>query len=84
MFVKLIRRTFEDRPDWELINDSVPLGTIYEVLGFERDAIIGNHILKEHRKVSLYLLRGNHDEGWLPVECFEVIKDAQSKSSPSL
>jgi hypothetical protein len=72
MIIQLVRHTFPDRPDWEIIGRHVPLGTKYEVLGYESRASIMNLITGETRNISLYLVGGNEDIGWLPTICFEV------------
>jgi hypothetical protein len=72
MIVQLVRHTFPDRPDWEIIGRHVPLGTKYEVLGFESRGRILNLNTGEVRDMSLYLVGGNEDIGWLPAICFEV------------
>jgi hypothetical protein len=83
MLVKLVRHTFPDRPDWVLIEESVPIGTIYEVYGFDRDFVIMNHLLKEARPISAFLLKRNDEMGWLPTVCFERIEDEGQECSKS-
>jgi hypothetical protein len=73
MTVQLIRYTFPDRPDWEVVNKSVPLGTKYEVVGYDRHFRIMNLLTGEIRPVQSYFLVGNDDSGWMPVDCFETI-----------
>lgn len=74
MKVKLVRHTFPDRPDWVLIEESVPLGTIYEVIGYDAEVSIYNQELKETRKQDHYIVIGNGDKGYLPTCVFEVVK----------
>ena len=75
MKVKLVRYTFPDRPDWEIIEPKVPLGTIYEVFGYDRDCLIVNDELKASRQVDAYFLVGNNNQGWLPTVCFETVHE---------
>lgn len=70
MKVRLVRHTFIDEPDWEVVSESVPLGTEYEVLGYQRMTII-NLDTKRHKVVPCYLIRGNGSEGWMPTDCLE-------------
>lgn len=83
MLVKLVRHTFPDRPDWIIVEESVPIGTIYEVLGYDRDFLIINEELREARPVGAFLLKGNDSMGWLPSVCFERIEYEQQSSKPS-
>ena len=73
MKVQLVRHSFPDRPDWILIEETVSLGTIYEVMAYSRDFMIINEILREKREIEAYFVKGNHGEGWLPKVCFEMI-----------
>lgn len=75
MIVQLVRHSFPDRPDWLIVDESVPLGTRYEVIGYNRDMTILNATLKEAREIDAYLLAGNGGVGWLPTICFEPIKE---------
>jgi hypothetical protein len=76
MKVELVRHSFPDRPDWILINETVPLGTRYEVLGYDSRYTIENLLFHEKRNIEVYLLRENGHEGWLPKVCFEPVKVA--------
>ena len=75
MVVKLIRYNLKDAPEWFVINETVPLGTLYEVMGYHKDATMVNLEQGFIKKIDLYLLRGNGGEGWLPAECFEIIPE---------
>ena len=75
MQVKLVRRTMPGRPDWVILNETVPLGTIYEVVGYDRDTVLVNEELKEAVPMDAYLVIGNNDMGWLPTVCFETVKE---------
>lgn len=82
MFVKLVRHSLPDRPDWIIIDESVPLGTRYEVMGFasiDTGLILMNELTKEKRPVEDYLLKGNNSMGYLPTGCFEEDTDKQSE-----
>lgn len=77
MIVKLISHTFPDKPNWEIVEKTVPLGTVYEVIGYQAGGEIGNLETRERRKVSgMYLLDGNGDIGWMPCELFEHVKES--------
>lgn len=73
MFVKLVCHTFPDRPDWPLVDKSIPIGTIYEVIAYDSDMLIYNKDLNESRRVRAYMLAGNGDVGFIPVDVFEVV-----------
>lgn len=75
MQVKLVRYHLPGRPEWLILDESVPLGTIYEVLGYDRDTVLMNDELKEAIPVDAYLVRGNNDVGWLPTVVFETVKE---------
>lgn len=80
MLVKLVRHTFPDRPDWAVIDESVPLGTVYEVIGYDRDFVIINEELHEIRPVGAFLLLGRSGTGWLPTVCFERVEHGNESS----
>jgi hypothetical protein len=75
MKVRLVRYTFPDRPDWEIIEQKVPLGTVYEVFGYDRNFFIVNEALQEVRPIDAYYLIGNNHRGWLPTVCFETVHE---------
>jgi hypothetical protein len=75
MMVKLVRYSFPDRPDWTIIDESVPLGKIYEVIGYDREFIIVNEQLRAVRPVGAFLLKDDKETGWLPCVCFERITE---------
>jgi hypothetical protein len=75
MLVKLVRHAFPDRPDWTIIDESVPLGKIYEVIGYDREFIIVNEQLRAVRPVGAFLLKDDKETGWLPCVCFERITE---------
>jgi len=81
MQVKLVRHTFPDRPDWIIIDESIPLGKIYEVLGYDRQFIIINTQLNIARPVGAFLLRDSNEEGWLPCVCFEKVDEHGKQNS---
>lgn len=71
--VKLARYTMIDDESWFVINEEVPLGTEYELLDKDLATL---HCLKTGKKahVLCFLLRGNGHIGWIPAQCFEVMK----------
>jgi hypothetical protein len=73
MKVELVSHSFPDRPDWILVNEEIPLGTQYELLGYERNATVVNMTTSEARKIELYLLEGRESIGWIPAICFRII-----------
>ena len=74
MRVKLSRHALEDRPDWIIIDQTIPLGTEYDVLGFD-DALTLKNPLYGTRSVKCYLVirEGGGPAGWLPAGCFDVV-----------
>lgn len=83
MLVKLVRHTFPDRPDWVIVEKSVPIGTVYEVLGYDRDFVIINEELREVRPVGAFFLKREDSMGWLPSVCFERIDNVQENRKSS-
>lgn len=75
MFVKLVRHTMPGRPEWPIIQENVPIGTVYEVMGYQRESVLYNTELNEFVLVPTYFLMGNKDTGWMPACCFEVISN---------
>lgn len=75
MFVKLVRHTFPDVADWEVVDIIVPLGTVYEVLGYDRDMVMFDAITGRSKHVECYLLSGNGDVGFLPTCLFEAVEN---------
>ena len=68
----LKRHYWPDDPNWIIINESVPLGTEYKVLGFEKLTIINFELGRKRSSVPCYLVqRGNEDPGYIPTVCFE-------------
>lgn len=80
MRVTLVRHTFIDDPSWEIVDKSVPIGTEYEVIGFDRLTIL-NLDTKKHRVVECYLVIGHGDTGFLPVDLFKTDEHPISDSS---
>lgn len=72
MRVKLVSHVLSDDPEWEIIDKSVPIGTEYEVLGFEHMALI-NLESGKRRTVQCFLLRGHGSTGYMPTDCFEKV-----------
>lgn len=75
MIVKLIRHTFPDKPDWIIMSPEIPIGTRYEVIGYDRDFTIVNLDSHERRLVEVYFLLRNGSSGWLPTICFEMVRE---------
>jgi hypothetical protein len=74
MKVKLVRHHLKDDPTWDVIEESVPLGTQYEVIGYESKGFIlanGNRMCE----VECFLVMGNGSSGWLPTCLFEAVED---------
>ena len=69
-----------NRPDWPIVEESVPLGTVYEVMGYHREAVIFNSELNEAMFTDTYFLVGNGSAGWMPTICFEVTKHEKQSS----
>lgn len=73
MTATLIRHTHPDHPTWEIINDTVPIGTTYEVLGFREGMHLSNAEFGEVIVDAWFVLRpGGGPPGWLPAFCLEV------------
>lgn len=82
MKVRLARYALPDRPDWPLINESVPLGTEYEVLGYRADMEVVNPTHGRLRCPCFYL-DGNGSVGFLPAGCFEAVAGVESPAPSS-
>jgi hypothetical protein len=81
MFVQLIRHTFPDAPDWEVVDTTVPLGTQYEVLGYDRDMVMFDALTGRSKHVECFLLSGNGDVGFLPTCLFEAVEYERDNSN---
>jgi hypothetical protein len=81
MKVKLIRHTFPDDKEWIIVDETVPLGTEYEVMGYDRDMIIANGYTGQMKHVECYLLAGNGDVGFLPTCLFEAVHEEYDTDS---
>ena len=77
--VKLVRHGFEDKPEWTIVNEDIPLGTIYEVaFTLPKNAMtILNQDTKEERQVSVHMMTRDNGKSWgyIPVDCFEPVED---------
>ena len=73
MKVKLIRHTFPDDESWEVVDIVVPLGTEYEVVGYDRDMVMVDSFTGKMKTVECFLLSGNGDVGFLPTCLFEAV-----------
>jgi len=76
MKVKLIRHTFPDDTAWIIIDETVPLGTEYEVMGYDRDMVMVDGYTGRMKHVECFLLAGNGDVGFLPTCLFEAVDNA--------
>lgn len=81
MKVKLVRHTFPDAQDWVIVDTDVPLGTIYEVMGYDRDMTIVDGYTGRMRHVECYLVSGNGDTGFLPTCLFEAVHEDNDTDS---
>ena len=75
MKVKLIRHTFPDDEKWVIIDEDVPLGTEYEVMGYDRDMVMVDGFSGRMKHVECYLVAGNGDVGFLPTCLFEAVHE---------
>ncbi len=68
----LKRHTFKDRPDWVVVNESVPLGTEYQIFGLKADIYIKRLDTGEERQVLCYLVtrEGDNHPGYIPCDVF--------------
>lgn len=73
MKVKLVRYSFPDKPEWEIIRDTVPLGTIYEVLAHHSGIVVMNEEFGT-REIDCYEVEGNGSTGLLPTCVFEIVE----------
>ena len=73
LVVKLVRYSFPDDPDWVIIEESVPLGTIYKVLGVAKDITITNENLNKSKVVDCYIVLrdGDYMPGYMPADLLE-------------
>lgn len=77
MQAKLITHTFPDDPDWELVSKEVPLGTVYEVFGFDsRLTVLDLETGKARDVACYYVFRPGTGYGFLPCICLEAIKES--------
>lgn len=69
----LIRHSHPNNPDWVIIDESVPLGTTYECLGFCQDILLASQKFGTDTVDCLLLKRdGDTGAGWLPQFCFRL------------
>jgi hypothetical protein len=72
MRVRLIRYSFPDMPDWDIVNRDVPLGTVYEVLGYDRNSVtIYDTLTGRSRQVECYFVERDGASGYMPCVCLE-------------
>lgn len=80
MKAKLVRHAFEDRPDWIVIKESVPLGKIYNVVPAPKryqTGVLVNTITGEKRNVSLVMSvdENGKPNGLMITDMIELIVD---------
>lgn len=75
MVVQLVRHHVPNRPDWIVVSEKIPIGTKYEVIGYDSGFDMMNLDLGELIPVEAYFLIGNSGSGWMPTFCFEVVKE---------
>lgn len=80
MKVRLINHSFPDDPSWILVKEDVPIGTVYEVIGYERQMIVCSLITGKQRKVETFLCQGNGSTGYIPTNCLEVVNEDSASS----
>ena len=87
LVVKLERYTFKDDPEWVIVEENIPLGTIYFILGQASNMTIVNEGLKKQRIIDVYMVTrdGDNQAGWLPVDVFSepiaVVESWQKSTS---
>lgn len=74
--LELISHSFPDDPSWIIMREDIPIGTKYEMLGYEQGITIFNALTGKFRNVDCYLVRREYDdnEGFLPCCCLKVIE----------
>lgn len=77
MKLKLARHTFPDDNEWVIVTENVPIGTEYEMIGYEQEITIYNVQTNKIRQVDCYLVRRLDDlnEGYIPCCVLEVIDE---------
>ena len=77
MWVRLVRRTFADRPDWEVINDDVPIGKLYKVavtIPLFRRGTIFNKLTGESRDVDcVFVIDQQGNPGMMVMDVLEIV-----------
>lgn len=79
MKVQLVRHHLKDCPEWDVIDKTVPLGTVYEVIGYDRDFLLA--VDDRMKSVDCFYVIGNGSFGWLPTCLFEAVEDADTRES---
>jgi hypothetical protein len=76
MKLKLVRHTFPDDPDWIILRENIPIGTEYEMLGYESDMQLWNASMNKTRTIDCYFVRRLNDDrlGYVPCICLEMIE----------
>lgn len=69
----LVRHTHPDIPAWAIVEDSVPLGTTYEVLGFQQRMLLKNPMFGEVVVDCHFVYRTDGGPpGYLPDFCLKI------------
>jgi hypothetical protein len=75
LMVKLIRHNLKHDPTWVIVNETVAIGTLYEVIAYESSMLLINHETGKWYNTPTYYVEGNGGEGFMPCELFEAILD---------
>lgn len=78
---RLVRRSLSDRPDWQVINDDVPLGKVYTVrpigMQWSRKATLMNKETGEQREVDTVFVQDESGHlGMMILDVLEVFDGA--------
>jgi hypothetical protein len=76
LLAKLIRHNLKHDPAWVIINETVAIGTVYEIIGYESKMLLSNPDTGKWYETPAYYLIGNGGQGYLPCELFEAYLDA--------
>lgn len=73
--LKLVRRTFADRPDWVLVDEGIPIGTVYRMLELPQEGFVVKRLdTGETRELLAVLVeRDGAEPGYMPLEVFEFV-----------
>ena len=74
MMVKLVRLTLKSDPD-TILPISSELGSVFEVVGYDREMVMVDRINKKHKTVSVYHIVTDVGIQIAPCDLFEAILD---------